>query len=147
MNLEGNNKKILVSAIVVLLVVLVAFNFEEITGQATVGSEKYTRKIIAPNTVYGGKTIPVSFEPKPGRDLINIGGSYKETLWLKGPSVTKEITNIECVKGYTGSCEKVETKSPVWFSPNWEKGKYYLTVEKTTPTTREVLSKKTITLR
>ncbi len=138
--MEIKNNKILISTIIVALVVLVSFNFEKMTGQATAAD---SRIITAPSTVNGGDTIEITVRPRTG--TMNLGGSYKEALWLKGPSATKQISNYECTEGYTGICK--EAQASTWISTTWEPGNYYLSVEKTTPTTREILAKKTIYLR
>jgi len=138
--MELKNNKILISAIVVVLVVLVSYNFESLTGQPVATSNS---RIITVTP----KTGTMTFTVTPRSGTMNLGGSYKEQLWLDGPSGVARSSNYKCVdwpsgKG-TGSCTQAEGNIYV---PPSSPGTYTITIEKTTSTGREILATKIITV-
>jgi len=137
--MEIDNKKVLISAIIVALVVLVSFNFEKMTGQATATSNSRIIQVVGGTSA--GSSVDIVVAPVSG--VMNLGGSYKEGLWLKGPGLTKAVSNYACTKGYTNTCK--EAQATTWL-PSDAAGVYYFTVEKTTKTGRQILAQKAITI-
>ena len=136
-----NNRRILISAIIIVLVALVSFNFEKITGKQIAGAPinyEGTRTIEffkngeKVDSINAGSTGSIKVVVKPTNPNINsmkLGYSLtSEKLFITGLGVRNQRpTNYKCDSGKTSDCKKASvTVSP---ETDW-KGNYKFVIKK-----------------
>ncbi len=101
--MEIDNKKVLISAIIVALVVLVSFNFEKLTGQATATGDKPTAiTITSGKIVYGNGVLDLSLTNSYPNQHINFrkvsnqATRFSLTATDCIPMVTKSSNEYRC---------------------------------------------------
>jgi len=139
--MEIDNKKVLISAIIVALVVLVSFNFEKMTGQTIAKDDcpSNAREIEAPSSVSAGSSFTITVTPKIG--TMNLGGGEQEKLWIKGNRYTAELSNYKCVSGYTNKCKKATSRTSIPIEDT-----YIISIEKSIKEGRCILLREPITV-
>ena len=142
--MEIDNKKVLISAIIVALVVLVSFNFEKMTGQTIAKDDcpSNAREIEAPSSVSHGSSFKITVTPKTG--TMNLGGGEEEQLWIKGTGetgYTTELSNYKCISGYTNKCKKATSRTSIPIEDT-----YIISIEKSIKEGRCILLREPITV-
>ncbi len=117
--MEETTKKIVIASVIVLIVAIVALNFEQITGKAVAR----TKITVTPRIVTAGHYVNVEIMPPKG-------GASRQVEIYKENGVRQATFNTDCGGNWCyeeGRLGKVATGS-YKTSPDWE-GRYYVAVE------------------